>query len=210
MDPENGPREWTQRMDPENGPREWTQRMDPEWTQNGPRMDPEWTQNGPKMDPKWTRKMGREVKHVPMNLKSRLVALGNQEKQEMRGDSLTAHAEGIHLVFSFASSRKAKVWCGDLESAYFSGERMSRVLLLGQPRDADSGKSSAGGVRESVLTAVHTLVRVTSEAMTLKINEIRSEGNHVHVRKTAQERLNASEQLQFRERDRITPVPGPL
>ena len=24
--------------------------------------------------------------------------------------------------------------CGDLESAYFSGERMSRVLLLRQPR----------------------------------------------------------------------------
>ena len=52
--------------------------------------------------------------------------------------------------------------CGDLESAYFTGERMSRVLLLRQPRsglpglkpddrllartehrmqDADSGKS---------------------------------------------------------------------
>ena len=38
-------------------------------------------------------------------------------------------------------------------------------------------------------------VRVTCEA-TLKIHEIRFEGNHVHVRKTAQERLTASEQYE--------------
>ena len=49
-----------------------------------------------------------DAKHVPMNLKSRLVALGNQEKQEVRSDSPTAVSEGIHLVFSFASSRKAR------------------------------------------------------------------------------------------------------
>ena len=40
-------------------------------------------------------------------------------------------------------------------------------------------------------------VRVTCEATTLKINEIRFEGNHVHVRKTVQERLTASEQEQY-------------
>ena len=80
-----------------------------------------------------------EAKHVSMNLKSRPVALGNQEKREMRGDSPTADAEGIHLVFSFASFRKAKVRCGDLESAYFTGERMSRVLLLRQPRSGLPG-----------------------------------------------------------------------
>ena len=214
-----------------------------------------------------------EAKHVPTNLKSRLVALGNQEKREMRSDSPTADAEGIHLVFSFASSRKAKVWCGDLESAHFTGERMSRVLLLRQPRSGlpglkpddrllarvpvygtqDAGRGFwkkfrrtliAGGVRENrVLSAVFPLtvvathvddllyafdgpvghgvidhikqhlilsiececnfsfcgrevrqdaengdnsVRVTCEATTLKINEIRFLGNHVHVRKTAQ------------------------
>ena len=71
-----------------------------------------------------------EAKHVPMNLKSRLVALGNREKRELRSDSPTADAEGIHLVFSFASSREAKIMYGDLESAYFTGERVSRVLWL--------------------------------------------------------------------------------
>ena len=206
-----------------------------------------------------------EAKHVPMNLKSRLVALGNQEKRELRSDSPTADAEGIRLVFSFASSRKAKVMCGDLETAYFTGERTSRVLLLRQPRsrlpglnpddrllarvpvtelrmqDADSGKSFVarwslevytltvdGQLRGIVATHVDDLlyafdgptafdlvervrvqllvlwarsirlfVRVICEATTLKINEIRFEGNHVHVRKTAQERLTASEQEQY-------------
>ena len=103
--------------------------------------------------------------------------MGNQERRELRSDSPTADAEGIHLVFSFASSRKAKVMCGDLESAYFIGERMSRVLLLRQPRSGlpglpvfgtqDAGRGFwkkfrrtliAGGVREnSVLSAVYTL-----------------------------------------------------
>ena len=232
-----------------------------------------------------------DAKYVSMNLKSRMVALGNQDKREVRSDSPTADAEGIHLVFSFASSRKAKVWCGDSESAYITGERMSRVLLLRQPRSGlpglkpddrllarapvygtqDAGRGFwkkfrrtliVGGVRENrVLSAVYTLtvdgqlrgivathvddllyafdgpvgqgvidhikqhlilskesecnfsfcgrevrqdaengdysVRVTCEATTLKINEIRFEGNHVHVRKTAQERLTASEQEQY-------------
>ena len=181
--------------------------------------------------------------------------------------------------------------CGDLESAYFTGERMSRVLLLRQPRSGlpglkpddrllaripvygtqDAGRGFwekfrrtliAGRVRENrVLSAVYTLTvddqlrgivathvddllyafdgpvghgvidhikqhlilskesecnfsfcgrevkqdaengdysaRVTCEATTLKINEIRFEGGRVHVRKTAQERLTASEQDQY-------------
>ena len=44
-------------------------------------------------------------------------------------------------------------------------------------------------------------VRVTCEATTRKINEIRFEGSHVHVRKTAQERLTASEQEQYERQD---------
>ena len=51
-------------------------------------------------------------------------------------------------------------------------------------------------VRQDAENGDHS-VRVTCEATTLKINEIRFEGNHVHVRKTAQERLTASEQEQY-------------
>ena len=78
------------------------------------------------------------VRHVPMKLKSRL-ALGNQKRQEVRSDSPTADSEGIQLVFSFASSRKAKVQSGDLESAHFTDERMSHVLLFRQPRSGWPG-----------------------------------------------------------------------
>ena len=36
-----------------------------------------------------------DAKHVPMNVKSRLVFLGKQEKREVRSDSPTADAEGL-------------------------------------------------------------------------------------------------------------------
>ena len=49
--------------------------------------------------------------------RSKQVVKGNQERQEVRRDSPTADTEGVHLVFSFASSRRAKVQCGHLESA---------------------------------------------------------------------------------------------
>ena len=68
-----------------------------------------------------------------MKLKSRLVAMGNQERRKVRSDSSTADTKGIHLVFSFAISRKTKV-CGDFQSAFFTGQPMSRVWLLWQPR----------------------------------------------------------------------------
>ena len=64
-----------------------------------------------------------------MKLKSRLVAMGNPEKAEMRSDSPTADNEAIHLVFSFAASQKLKVRSGDLENAYFLGMKMSRTLV---------------------------------------------------------------------------------
>ena len=226
-----------------------------------------------------------------MKFKSRLVALGNQEQRQVRSDSPTADAKGLHLVFSIASSSKATVRCGDLESAYLTGEGMSRVLLLRQPRSGLPGLKPddrllalvpvygtqdaargfwikfrrtliAGGVRENrVLSAENTLtvdgqlqgivathvddllyafdgpvgqgvidhikqhlilskesecnfsfcgrelrqdaengdysVHVICEATTRKTNEIRFEGCHVHVRKTAHERLTASEQEQY-------------
>ena len=74
------------------------------------------------------------AEHVPMQAKSRLVAMGKPERREV---SPTADTEGIHLAISFASSRKAKVQCRD--SAYFTGERLSRVLLLRQPRSGLPG-----------------------------------------------------------------------
>ena len=65
------------------------------------------------------RTSAKNATTIPRKLKSRLVALGNQEKAELRSDSPTADTEAVHLVFSFAASRRLKVKSGDLENAYF-------------------------------------------------------------------------------------------
>ena len=79
--------------------------------------------------------MRTDVKvYVETNLRSRLVAMGNQEKQKVRSDSPTADTIAIHLVCSFSASHRLKIKCGDLENAYFNGMKMTRVLLLRQPK----------------------------------------------------------------------------
>ena len=60
--------------------------------------------------------------------------MGNQEKQKVRSDSPTADTIAIHMVCSFAASYRLKIKCGDLENAYFNGMKMTRVLLLRQPK----------------------------------------------------------------------------
>ena len=71
---------------------------------------------------------------VPYLMKSRLVALGNHEKYEIRSDSPTCPNETILMVCSFAASRKLKIKSGDLENAYFIGMKLTRKLLLRQPK----------------------------------------------------------------------------
>ena len=40
----------------------------------------------------------------------------------------------MFLVISFATSRKLKIRSGDLDHGYFQGEKLSRPLLLRQPK----------------------------------------------------------------------------
>ena len=70
------------------------------------------------------------------------MALGNQEKAQNRSDSPTADNEVLCLVLSFAASRRLKVKSGDLENAYFCGMKMSRKLLLRQPKGGLPGLDS--------------------------------------------------------------------
>ena len=58
-----------------------------------------------------------DVNQVQMKLKRRLVAMGNQEKAELRSDSPTAANESSHMVFSFVASHQIKVRSGDLDHA---------------------------------------------------------------------------------------------
>ena len=52
----------------------------------------------------WTKQQG-STDNIPMHLKSRLVVLGTEGTRDVLSDSPTANLEGVHLVFSFASSR---------------------------------------------------------------------------------------------------------
>ena len=51
-----------------------------------------------------------------------------------RSDSPTADREAVFLAISFATSRKLKIRSGDLDHGYFQGEKLSRPLLLRQPK----------------------------------------------------------------------------
>ena len=68
--------------------------------------------------------------------RSRLVACGHLEhvdKNELRCDSPTADAEIHCLIASYAASRKLKLMCADISSAYFQASPLERVLLMRQP-----------------------------------------------------------------------------
>ena len=67
-------------------------------------------------------------------MKSRLVARGDLSNIFNRSDSPTAEKEGMFLVFSFASSRKLIIKVGDLDHGYFQGEKLSKPLILKQPK----------------------------------------------------------------------------
>jgi len=67
-------------------------------------------------------------------MKSRLVARGDLSHIFSRSDSPTAEKEGIFIILSFAASRRLKINCGDLDHGYFQGERLSKPLILRQPK----------------------------------------------------------------------------
>ena len=78
-----------------------------------------WKPGGPQVDPKF---------------KSRLVGRGDSETAELRSDSPTAENESVCIVLSFASSWKLRIKKGDISSAYFQREKLTRKLLLRQPK----------------------------------------------------------------------------
>ena len=67
-------------------------------------------------------------------MKSRLVARGDLSALFNRSDSPTADKEAVFLAISFATSRRLKIRSGDLDHGYFRGEKLSRPLLLRQPK----------------------------------------------------------------------------
>ena len=74
------------------------------------------------------------VEEIEPNMKSRLVARGDLSQIFNRSDSPTAEKEGVFLVFSWCASRKLIIKFGDLDHGYSQGEKLSKPLILKQPR----------------------------------------------------------------------------
>ena len=76
--------------------------------------------------------------------KSRLVACGHlEDRRGIRADSPTCDVEGLNLVCSMAASDSLRIRCSDLKNAYFNGEPLDRVLLLGPPRGGLPGEDTS-------------------------------------------------------------------
>ena len=71
---------------------------------------------------------------IEEKLKARLVARGDLSTNENRTDSPTADNEAVMMVCSWASSRRLKIRCGDLDHGYFQGEELTWPLVLRQPK----------------------------------------------------------------------------
>ena len=67
-------------------------------------------------------------------MKSRLVARGDLSNLFGRTDSPTADKEVMFIIASWAASRRLKIRGGDLDHGYFQGERLSKPLILKQPK----------------------------------------------------------------------------
>ena len=74
---------------------------------------------------------GEEIEPIH---KARLVARGDQQKSYSRTDSPTADSEALFIICSYAASCKLRIKSGDVENAYFQGEKPTRPLLLRQPK----------------------------------------------------------------------------
>ena len=59
--------------------------------------------------------------------------LEHVDRNELRCDSPTADAEVHCLIASYAASRRLKLRCGDITSAYFQASPLERVLIMRQP-----------------------------------------------------------------------------
>ena len=72
---------------------------------------------------------------IQKKIKARLVARGDLQHIFGRTDSPTADKEGMFIVFPFASSRNLKIRSADLDHGYFQGERLSKPVIMRQPKE---------------------------------------------------------------------------
>ena len=114
----------------------------------------------------------RDDKHVPPELKSRLVGCGNFEETEgVRTDSPAGDVENHNIVFSWCASNNVKVKSADISSAYLQGKENERLILYRIPK----GGIPEEGVEEGAVVAARVPIYGTKDAgrgFWLKLNEV--------------------------------------
>ena len=74
-------------------------------------------------------------------VKARLVARGNEEKNEVRTDSPTIGKPTLRIQFALAAQYGWKVECSDVTAAFLQGEKLSRDVYVTPPPEAqEEGK----------------------------------------------------------------------
>ena len=71
---------------------------------------------------------------LPPDMRSRLVARGDLEKNLKRTDSPTVSEEGILIICSWCASLRIMIRSADMESGYFQGVKLNYILVLFQPK----------------------------------------------------------------------------
>ena len=71
-------------------------------------------------------------------IKSRLVARGFLEKDNMRKDSPTATPESLRLMLSVTMSKGWRLNSLDFKSAFLQGDEIKREVYLKPPREAET------------------------------------------------------------------------
>ena len=72
---------------------------------------------------------------MPEKWKSRLVIRGDLEQDWFRTDCPTASSTTIHILLSWAATKKYRLKSGDISAAFLQGSPIERLLLIKAPRD---------------------------------------------------------------------------
>ena len=103
----------------------------------------------------------RDNKHVPPDLKSRLVVCGNfEDADDLRTDSLAGDVDAHNLVFSWCASNHVRIKSADSSSAYLQGKQNDRVILYRIPKGGIPGE----GVEEGAVIAARVPIYGTKDA----------------------------------------------
>ena len=103
----------------------------------------------------------RDDKHIPPELKSRLVGCGHfEDVKGFRTDSPAGDVDSHNLVFSWAASNRVAIKPADISNAYLHGKQNDRLILYRIPK----GEIPEEGIEEGDVLAARVPIYGTSDA----------------------------------------------